>query len=127
MINVLSIVLAGGLGALLRWGVTIFCARNCTVSPLMSLIFVNYVGSLLIGLLTGACMDPLSAHISQPLLSILTTGFCGGFTSYSSYQLEQIELYQKTHTAWVIVRHSLVHLLGSWILCACGLYLGQLW
>ena len=50
---------------------------------------VNVVGCFLIGLLSGLS---LGGHISPTTKVILVTGFCGGFTTFSTFMNESLVL-----------------------------------
>lgn len=47
---------------------------------------VNTVGSLLIGIVTGAAAD------SAWLMRLLAVGFCGGFTTFSAFSADAVRL-----------------------------------
>lgn len=59
-----------------------------TALPLPTLI-VNVVGCFLIGLLSGMS---LANNISPTTKLLLTTGFCGGFTTFSTFMNENLLL-----------------------------------
>ncbi|MDK6302488.1 MULTISPECIES: CrcB family protein [Corynebacterium] len=92
---VLLMAIAGGLGALARWGADSWLKRH--VPPLASLAVINTVGSLLLGLLMGAAtgagegpdalgelsLGPVSVSGAAAVL-VMGTGFLGGFTTFST-------------------------------------------
>lgn len=53
-------------------------------------LLVNILGCFLIGLLLG-----LSGKFSKDLLLLATTGFCGGFTTFSTFSYESYQFIQK--------------------------------
>ena len=56
-------------------------------------LVVNVVGSFLIGFLAGLGTDPNSRFIIAPdLRQFLLVGVCGGFTTFSSFSLQTLEL-----------------------------------
>lgn len=86
------IALAGGLGALARFALDGAArARWDRVFPWPTLL-INTTGSLLLGVVTGLVLfqgDP------SPLRMILGTGFCGGYTTFSTASFETVRLVQR--------------------------------
>ena len=86
---VAALGLLGGLGAASRFVVDDFLARRLSSRwagfPLSTLI-INVTGSLLIGLLVVTAAR-------TPTLSVLAaTGFCGGYTTFSTAMVESVRL-----------------------------------
>ena len=82
--NILFVFLGGGLGSVLRYLI------SKQFNPIFENFFlgtfsVNIIGSLLIGFFVGM---ELKFLISKPYLLLLVTGFCGGFTTFSAFALE---------------------------------------
>ena len=84
--NALFIFLGGGTGSVLRYLVGLWIGS--TAFP-WATFAVNAVGSLAIGLLGG-----WAARLgwSETLRLSLTTGLCGGFTTFSTFSKESIAL-----------------------------------
>ncbi len=62
---------------------------HCTAFPIGTMA-VNVLGCLLIGFLSGL---PWTGHYMSPTVKLLlTTGFCGGFTTFSTYMNESVAL-----------------------------------
>lgn len=59
---------------------------------------VNILGTFLIGLLAGHLL-----HTNSPLRPLLITGFCGGFTTFSTFSKESYDLIQSGHTPLAIL------------------------
>lgn len=80
------LVLAGGaLGAPLRYLTDrAVQSRHDTVFPWGTLA-VNLLGSLVLGVLTGAA-------VSSPSYALLGTGLCGALTTYSTFSYETLRL-----------------------------------
>jgi CrcB protein len=57
-------------------------------------LVVNVVGSMLIGWLM-ARLGPLGTDTAASLRSLLVTGFCGGFTTFSTFSWQTLEQMQK--------------------------------
>ena len=86
-LSLILAILAGGLGAALRYGATVVLPAKKDGFPL-SIFLVNIVGSLLIGLLTALMAN---TWISTEVGFVLVAGFCGGFTTMSTFAVESIE------------------------------------
>jgi CrcB protein len=73
--------LAGGLGAVLRWGVDVRLSPPSEARLPHATLVVNVVGSLVLGLLVGA-------SVGHDVLTVLGTGLMGGYTTFSSASVE---------------------------------------
>ena len=89
MKSFLLVFLGGGLGSGLRYLVTITMNQYSKVSP-FGTFTVNMLGCLLIGLILGYAQRENTLTSNQTLL--LATGFCGGFTTFSAFANENLEL-----------------------------------
>ena len=89
MKSFLLVFLGGGLGSGLRYLVTITMNQYSKVLPFGTLT-VNMLGCLLIGLILGYAQKENTLTSNQTLL--LATGFCGGFTTFSAFANENLEL-----------------------------------
>ena len=89
MKSFLLVFLGGGLGSGLRYLVTITMDQYSKVLPFGTFI-VNMLGCLLIGLILGYAQKENTLTSNQTLL--LATGFCGGFTTFSAFANENLEL-----------------------------------
>jgi fluoride exporter len=90
MDRTLLIGVAGALGTLTRYGIGLWAGRTLgAVFPYGTLI-VNVAGCFLIALIAELALT--TAWISPTLRLTLTTGFMGGLTTYSSFNLETTQL-----------------------------------
>ena len=89
MKSFLLVFLGGGLGSGLRYLMTIAMNNYSKVLPLGTFT-VNMLGCLLIGLILGYAQKENTLTSNQTLL--LATGFCGGFTTFSAFANENLEL-----------------------------------
>lgn len=70
---------------------------------------VNVLGCFIIGLLSGMS---IGGQISQTTKLILTTGFCGGFTTFSTFMNENFMLTNNHATLYAILYTLLSLALG---------------
>lgn len=111
-----GVSLAGGLGAVLRFVVDgALSARRPADFP-YAVLLVNVIGSLLLGLLTGAA---LLGPAAPSWAVVLGSGFCGGFTTFSTTSVASVGLALRGR--WGL---ALANALGTLLLCAAAAGLG---
>ena len=84
----LLVFLGGGLGSTLRYGVGKYLNSAPDGFP-YGTFAANIIGSLLIGIILG--MAAKNNSISENTMLFLATGFCGGFTTFSTFAYENHE------------------------------------
>ena len=75
-------------------------ARIATTFPIGTLL-VNVTGSFLLGFIIKYALA--TPAISPEVRSLLTTGFCGGFTTFSTFSLENASLLEEGEYSRVLV------------------------
>lgn len=91
--NFLIVFLGGGLGAMLRHGVNLLVTRSAGTSFPYGTLIVNVSGSLLMGAIIG--FFAFKGQASQHWRLLLTTGVLGGYTTFSTFSLEAVLLYER--------------------------------
>ncbi|MBL4663261.1 MAG: fluoride efflux transporter CrcB [Flavobacteriaceae bacterium] len=81
----LLVFLGGGFGSTLRYGLGKYLNSTVTGIP-YGTFAANILGSLLIGIILGIASK--NDSISQNTMLLLATGFCGGFTTFSTFAYE---------------------------------------
>ncbi|MEM7088168.1 MAG: fluoride efflux transporter CrcB [Pseudomonadota bacterium] len=104
--------LGGGLGAVLRHWLALRINHDLPFATLL----VNVLGSLLLGLWIGYLGGPVDIGEEQKRLVF---GFCGGFTTFSSFAYQSLELHRER--TLVLAAGNIVI---SLVLCWCALWLG---
>lgn len=80
------LVMAGGAcGSLCRYLISLIPFR--TSFPILTLL-TNFVGAVVIGFIAARCS-------SRKINLVFKTGFCGGFTTFSTFSLESFNLLRK--------------------------------
>ena len=106
----IAVFLGGGTGSLLRYCVQMALhERIVPYSFPWATLAVNITGSFLIGLFYA-----LSArfNLSTEVRMLLTTGLCGGFTTFSTFSVETAGLLQSGKTGLAMLYTALSLLLG---------------
>jgi CrcB protein len=84
--------LAGAVGTLLRAGCTTLATRLFGVGFPWGTLAVNVVGSLVFGLIVG--LARVRGTLTVGTETILLIGLLGGFTTFSSFAFQSVELLQ---------------------------------
>ena len=109
--------LAGATGAVTRFVLDASVKGRWRTTFPWATAIINVTGSLLLGVLAGVVMFGGQSSVWQ---TVIGTGFCGGYTTFSTASFETVRLIQRGRRAL-----ALLNALGSLILsvaaCAAGL------
>ena len=95
MRDVLWIALGAALGANLRYGVNRLALKFLSGAVPYGTLIVNVTGSFLIGFFLAWTSERVLADPRwRPLFAV---GFCGAYTTYSSYSFETVTLVEQAH------------------------------
>ncbi|MEZ4931967.1 MAG: fluoride efflux transporter CrcB [Saprospiraceae bacterium] len=86
--NYLFVFLGGGLGSICRFGIAQWIANYKFQFP-WATITANVLACLVLGILVGL---NLKGKISSPMGFFLMVGFCGGFSTFSTFTNETFQL-----------------------------------
>jgi fluoride exporter len=120
MVNVLLVLLGGGLGSLLRYGSSLLVGRLFGDGFAWGTLFVNLLGCLLIGFAVG-CVD--RAILSRTFRIFFVTGVLGGLTTFSSFSLESVRFLQDSF--YKGFANIALNLIGGLFLTFTGLWLAS--
>ena len=117
-VHFIWIALGGALGAVARALVSLWIPAEYPWATLV----VNVAGSLLIGFIFG-----LEAfhHVNPHLRILLTTGFCGALTTFSTFSYQTMALFNEGHFAGAIGNIAL-NLILTLVAVVAGLKLAGL-
>ena len=117
--DLLLVGLGSGLGGMCRYLVSQLLVTTQNGFP-WGTFTVNIVGSLLIGLLWG--LSSRLPSLSPALTLLFMVGFCGGFTTFSTFSREGLSLLQmQNYTLF------LLYTLGSVVLGILAVMMGYIW
>lgn len=114
---IILVGLGGFAGSVLRYAGSLLLGPVAAGSWPMPTFAVNVVGSLLIGVIFAAIAH--SPQAGQGWQLLLTVGFCGGFTTFSSFSLETLSLLQNSRLAL-----ALGYATASVLTCVLATFLG---
>lgn len=93
MIKAIILVgLGGGAGSILRYLTSVLVTKHFNAIFPLATFIVNILGCLIIGLIFGY-IDRYQA-INPNLKFLFITGFCGGYTTFSAFASESLNLFQ---------------------------------
>lgn len=107
--TLLAVFIGGGVGSVARWLVSMKLNSFSPNIPVGTLV-VNLIGAFIIGL-TLALFTRI-IHIDPVWKLLITTGFCGGLTTFSTFSVEVVYLLQDGKLAWAASTIAL-NLIGS--------------
>ena len=94
----ISVALGGAAGSVLRYGTGILVARLIGGAFPWGTLVINIAGSLIIGWFAAATLPGAVLAAHKDLRMLVMTGFCGGFTTFSSFSLQTLGLLQEGDT-----------------------------
>ena len=118
--NFLLVGVGGAAGSMARYGISYAINRVLTHPFPLATFLINVMGCLLIGVLFG--LVSRYNWMQQWGVLLLASGFCGGFTTFSTFALENVTLMQKSQSAVALVYTFLSIAIGL-LLCRVGMWL----
>lgn len=116
-VKILAVGAGGFLGSVCRFLISSLPLPERISFPLLTLL-INFAGAVVIGAL--AEIPAAGGVFPPPVQLFLKTGLCGGFTTFSTFSLETVELLQNGKTGTGILYAVL-----SVGCCLLGILLGQ--
>ena len=121
MVTYIWIAIGSALGGMARYWCSGFAARLIGETFPWGTIIVNVAGSFIIGLfatLTGPDGRIFAGTLTRQFVMI---GFCGGFTTFSSFSLQTLNL--ANDGEWLQAGGNIV---GSVVLCLIAVWMGYM-
>lgn len=114
--------LGGFIGSVLRYLVSRLTAGVDFASLPLGTLTVNVLGCFVLGLLTG--LFERTGNLSPELRLLLTTGVCGGFTTFSTFCNEGLALMRGGH-AMMAAAYAGTSVAMGVLAAAAGMALGR--
>lgn len=109
------VALGGAIGAMGRYAISLIHVK--TGFPVLTLI-TNTLGALLIGFIVGLVSK--RDDVSRNTVLFWKTGICGGFTTFSTFSLEAVTLFENRQTFW-----GCSYIALSLLFCMAGILCGK--
>lgn len=116
--NFILVFIGGGLGAVARFIISECIGKNNQGFPLATLM-ANLLSCVVLGYLIGMTMEK---SLEPKYSLLLMTGFCGGFSTFSTFSAENYKLLENGNYGLAFVYTAL-----SIILCLGAVFLGLKW
>jgi CrcB protein len=117
--NVIYVFIGGGIGALLRFGLSSLIQRFPSSSFPLATLVSNLLASLLLGVFMTLMLKMRSPQ-ADSFQAFWIIGICGGFSTFSTFAKENFELMERGQ--WFI---AILNILISVSFCIGMVYLGR--
>ena len=115
--------LAGAFGATSRHAVDLGLRRWFPTGPSVGILIVNVIGSFVLGIVVGLSM---TRFIDSDLRLAVTMGFCGAFTTFSTFAAELAGLVNE-RSRGLLVRWAAAMVIGGGVAAYLGVAIGRSW
>ena len=116
--KVLIVFLGGGLGSVVRYAIAL-AINKLGYPSVWATLLANVTACLLIGMITASV---LKGNLSEQQRLLFATGFCGGFSTFSTFSNETWSLFNSGQLLMVFVNIAL-----SVVLCLAATFVGLKW
>jgi CrcB protein len=119
MLNYFLVSTGAAFGGALRYGISSYIQKHISVIFPYGTLVVNVVGSFILGIIMFYLND--KELIGSEFRLFLTIGFCGGFTTFSTFSYETFNLFKDAEFGLAIY-----NVLLNVVLCFVGIYFAYL-
>ncbi len=116
----IAIALGGALGSILRYALSTTIDTRWGAGFPWGTLSVNLLGCFVIGILAYFVGPDGRLWGNLETRHLLVTGLCGGFTTFSTFGLQTLNLLRDGN--WL---QAAAYVIGSVVLCLIGVWLGQ--
>ena len=115
----IAVAAGGALGSVARFWMTGAVAALTGPRFPYGTLLINMLGSFVIGVVASVTLAPARMGMHPDLRIFLMVGICGGFTTFSAFSLQTLELLQTGE-----MMPALLYTLGSVLLCLMFVWFG---
>lgn len=119
MMNYLFVSIGAALGGALRYWMADIVQKYLSISFPYGTLAINVVGSFILGIIIFVVDTRQLINYQTKIL--LTIGFCGGFTTFSTFSLETINLLR--HSEYF---YAFLNIMLNVTLCLSAVYIASL-
>ena len=123
MKSYLLIFIGGGVGSVVRFALSRWVYQFLPPPFPNGTLIVNFAACFILGLLVG--LAATKAYITPDVKILLAVGFCGGFSTFSTFSLETYELVQTGRWLWALW-NVLLSVVGCFMMTIAGIALSKL-
>ena len=116
----LAVALGGALGSIARYGLSGLVANWFGETFPWGTLLINVTGSFVIGFFATLSEPDGRLFVSSATRTFVMVGLCGGFTTFSSFSLQTLNLMRGDEWA-----KAGGNVLGSVVLCLLAVFLGH--
>jgi fluoride exporter len=121
MLNYIVIGVGSTMGGASRYWASGLIANRFGQSFPFGTLFVNVTGSFIIGFSATVTSSDGRWFVGPRLRNGLMTGFCGGYTTFSSFSLQTMSLAQNNE--WL---YAIGNIFLNFVFCLPGVWLGHI-
>ena len=119
MIGSLYVIAGSALGGLARFWLSVWMVQLLGPRLPWGTLLINVLGSFVIGWFAALTGPAGRLSVSPEIRLFVMIGVCGGFTTFSSFSLQTLELLQREDYGWAIS-----YIAGSILLCLASVATG---
>ena len=121
MKQVLLVGVGGFAGSVLRYLAYLWIDKRFKGVFPLSTLFVNTLGSLILGLIVGLF---IKSNISPELRLFLGVGICGSFTTFSTFAMENVSLLEQKDMV-TAASYTLASIILGMVMAFAGYWIGK--